>query len=347
VAGDARLRRAATRALPANRRGESLFFSAAVVSDPDPITRCSALVKLAEFETRKEIQDMIAGLARNPSLKSDEWLNEATRVLVRRHKVQAYKEGPNLLPNPGFETTGPDGLPEGWTRRDYGNRPANREARWETVRAPGQTRSGAAALRGASPAGEADTSLHADVPLKPNTQYRLSGWIKGQRVRGKLSLNDHLGRAETDTVRREADWTEVEAVFNSGSRDKASINILLVASGQGYWDDVKLCELLPAEEAAPQTLAGDVGRGRHIFYEHTARCVLCHMVGKEGSTVGPALDGLASRVSPQYLRESLLEPSKVMAKGFENLTLSPMPPMGDIFNPQQIEDILAYLQTLK
>jgi mono/diheme cytochrome c family protein len=36
-----------------------------------------------------------------------------------------------------------------------------------------------------------------------------------------------------------------------------------------------------------------------------------------------------------------------MAKGFENLSLSPMPPMGDIFNPQQIEDILAYLQTLK
>ena len=146
---------------------------------------------------------------------------------------------------------------------------------------------------------------------------------------------------------READWTEVEAVFNSGSRDKASINILLVASGTGYWDDVKLCELLPNEEPAPKALAGDIGRGRQIFYEHTARCVLCHMVNKEGSTVGPALDGLAARTTPDYRRESLLEPSKVMAKGFENLSLSPMPPMGDIFSPQQVEDILAFLQTLK
>jgi len=43
----------------------------------------------------------------------------------------------------------------------------------------------------------------------------------------------------------------------------------------------------------------------------------------------------------------LLEPDKVLAKGFEELGLSPMPPMGDIFNPQELADIEAFLQTLK
>jgi hypothetical protein len=71
------------------------------------------------------------------------------------------------------------------------------------------------------------------------------------------------------------------------------------------------------------------------------------MLNKEGSTVGPALDSIATRSTPEYRRESLLEPSKVLAKGYENLTVSPMPPMGDIFSPQEIEDILAFLNTLK
>ena len=44
---------------------------------------------------------------------------------------------------------------------------------------------------------------------------------------------------------------------------------------------------------------------------------------------------------------SLLEPSKVLAKGYETLTMSPMPPMGDIFSPQELADIEAYVLTLK
>jgi mono/diheme cytochrome c family protein len=71
------------------------------------------------------------------------------------------------------------------------------------------------------------------------------------------------------------------------------------------------------------------------------------MVKGQGSTVGPALDGIATRATPAYIRESLLEPSKVIAKGYEQYTVSPMPPMADIFNAQELADLEAYLQTLK
>lgn len=341
-----KLRRAATRALSADGKGQTLFFSAGVVSDPDLITRKAAFVKLAEFETTKGIQTIVTGLAKNPSLKSDEWLSEAVRLLAKKHKANIYKEGPNLLPNPSFEIVGADGLPEGWKRRDYGNRPANSSARWEIVQGADNTRTGRNALRCVT-RGDADTSLYADVTLKTNTMYRLAGWVRAQGLRGKVSLNDHIGRAETERLTRDAaDYVEVEVVFNSGNRTRSSINILHVARGEGYWDDVRLCELLPSDDGG-KVGPGDIARGKAIFYEHTARCVLCHMVKNEGSTVGPALDGIATRSTAEYRRESLLEPSKVLAKGFENLTLSPMPPMGDIFSAQEIEDILAYLNTLK
>ncbi|NBQ59234.1 MAG: cytochrome c, partial [Opitutaceae bacterium] len=78
-----------------------------------------------------------------------------------------------------------------------------------------------------------------------------------------------------------------------------------------------------------------------------AACILCHALNGEGSNVGPALDKIASRTTPAYIHESLMEPSKVIAKGYEQYTVSPMPPMGDIFSPQELSDIEAFIQTLK
>lgn len=347
LAKDPALRRNAVRALGNDEAARTSFFSAGVVSDPDLITRSAALTKLSEFQSSAEVQTLVTTLARNPLHRSDEWLKEGIRLLSKKHHTELYKDGPNLLANPGLETIGADGLPEGWKRRDYGNRPANQSAKWEVVRGAGQAHSGSVAVRCTADSGEADTSLYADVRLKPNTDYRLSGWVKGKGLRGKISFNDHLNRFETERVTRDGDWQLVEVVYNSGSAPLASLNILFVARGEGYFDDIKFCELLPLDDPATQVVAGDVKRGEHIVFNHTARCILCHMIKGNGSTVGPALDGIATRKDRSYIRESLLEPSKVLAQGYEGTGLSPMPPMADIFSPQELEDIQAYLQTLK
>ena len=237
------LRRNATRAISADDRGKSVFFSAGVISDPDPITKLAAFVKLAEFSTTKEIQSVVASIARNPASRSDEWLSDASRLLAKKHKTDTYKEGPNLLPNPGLETVAANGLPEGWKRRDYNNAPGTAGAEWTVVSGAENVHGGGHALRCIT-RDNADTSLYADVTLKPNTQYRLSGWVKGHALRGKIGFNDHLGRAETERAARgDTDWTLVEVDYNSGSTTQTSINILHVAVGDGYFDDVKLCEL--------------------------------------------------------------------------------------------------------
>ncbi|MFM8334286.1 MAG: PVC-type heme-binding CxxCH protein [Opitutaceae bacterium] len=346
VHADAAVRRNAARALGADAAAVALFFSSAVMSDPDLLTRLAAFAKLGGFPTSPQIKSVAASLVRNPVNQKDEWLREAARIVGRVHGASLYKEGPNLLPNPGFEEIGADGLPKGWNRRDYGNREANRTAAWSSSPGEGRSRSGQRGLRVVTD-GNADTSLHADVTVKPNTYYRLAGWIRTGALQGKASFNVHNIRVETDTLRRrDTDWTEVEVEFNSGERTTASVNVLHVARGEAVFDDVRLVELTPVDEAAT-LLPGDASRGANLFHKHPAACVLCHALKGQGSTVGPALDGLAARATPAYIRESLLEPSKVLAKGYEHYGVSPMPPMGDIFSPQEISDLEAYLQTLR
>jgi len=341
------LRRNAIRALGADVSSQKLFFGAGVVADKDAATRLAAFVKLADFPTSPEVQTLVRQLSVDRAVKSDEWLNESARLLAKKHKTATFVEGPNLLPNSGFEEVADDKkTPLGWKRRDYGTRPGNKDAQWGVVIDPKNVRSGKHAMRAITRA-DADTSFFADVTLKPNTEYRLSAWIKTHAMRGKASLNDHIGRAETEKVTaRESDWAEVEVVFNSGNRLKASINLLHVAVGDSFYDDVRLSELTMAGEV-PVT-AGVPARGEQIFWKHpVAACAICHMVGGKGSAIGPALDGLATRATPAYIHESLTEPNKVLAKGFEKLGVSPMPPMGLILKPQQLEDVKAYLQTLK
>lgn len=88
-------------------------------------------------------------------------------------------------------------------------------------------------------------------------------------------------------------------------------------------------------------------RGKEIFTTHeVAAYARCHIVGGQSGVVGPAVDTIATRKGPDYIRKSLLDPNADIAEGYP-LPQSPMPPMGLILKPQEIEDILAYLQTLK
>jgi cytochrome c553 len=94
--------------------------------------------------------------------------------------------------------------------------------------------------------------------------------------------------------------------------------------------------------------AGDPKRGEELFYNNPiAACASCHTVHGKGGDVGPILDGIAVRADKAYIVESLMDPNAKLAKGFENLAISPMPPLGVLLKEQELADILAFLDTLK
>ena len=345
---DAKLRRNAIRALGSDAKAQSLLFGAGVINDPDLHTRLAAFVKLADFTTTPEIQTLVKKLAADPVVKNDEWLAEAAKMLGKKHKALNYKEGPNLLPNAGFEEMVAGAkTPTGWKHRDYGKKPGNAGAEWSIVTDEKFVHSGKQAFRVIT-RDDADTSFFADVALKPNTEYKLSAWIKTHGFRGKASLNDHIGRAETNKLTRTQDWTEVEATFNSKTRDKASINLLHVGKGDTCFDDVRLVELTPEIEDDESKLVGDVKRGEKIFWEHpVAACKNCHMLKGQGSAVGPALDGVATRKDAAYILESLVNPNAKLAEGYTATPISPMPPMNLILKPQEFADVKAFIMSLK
>jgi cytochrome c553 len=93
--------------------------------------------------------------------------------------------------------------------------------------------------------------------------------------------------------------------------------------------------------------AGDAKRGEELFYNSpTAACASCHTVNGKGGDVGPILDGIVVRADKAYILESLMDPNAKLAKGFESLTISPMPPLGVLLKEQELADILAFLSTL-
>jgi putative heme-binding domain-containing protein len=62
---------------------------------------------------------------------------------------------------------------------------------------------------------------------------------------------------------------------------------------------------------------GSVIEGRNTFnYNQTVQCVRCHIVGGDGTNVGPNLKGIASRLTREQLLQALIEPSARIAPGY-------------------------------
>ena len=143
-----------------------------------------------------------------------------------------------------------------------------------------------------------------------------------------------------------SDWNFVEVLFTYEKQEKAQIHLKHWGKGDGYFRQVSLREI--KEDQENENLLGDAKRGEEIFWRHpVAGCVNCHTLGGKGSTVGPALDGIASRKDAAYLVESLVNPNAVLAEGYTATAISPMPPMNLILKPQEFEDVKAFILSLK
>ena len=62
---------------------------------------------------------------------------------------------------------------------------------------------------------------------------------------------------------------------------------------------------------------GEPGRGKKIVMEHAAaQCIRCHLIGGDGSNLGPDLSQVGARRDRAQLIESMLEPNREITDGF-------------------------------
>jgi sulfur-oxidizing protein SoxX len=116
-------------------------------------------------------------------------------------------------------------------------------------------------------------------------------------------------------------------------------------------------------DGIPKPLTGIPGnptRGRQLLLARDpANCLECHTIAKDkamgGGTRGPALDGIGAVLSPAQLRLSVVDYSQVVPKAgmpsFHKreggLLTGKQDRERPVLNAQQIEDVVAYLSSLK
>jgi len=107
----------------------------------------------------------------------------------------------------------------------------------------------------------------------------------------------------------------------------------------------------PLARFADTLQGGSSERGRALFFDHpAAQCLRCHQVAAAGGTVGPKLEGIGKLRDRLYLLESIIQPNRHYAEGFQPApgALSAMPEgLGDVLTRIQLRDLIEFLAGLK
>ncbi|HEX7861411.1 MAG TPA: PVC-type heme-binding CxxCH protein [Verrucomicrobiae bacterium] len=265
----AAVRRAAVTVLPRTSEGLKAILERKLISDSDAQVRLAALLTLSEMPTSEQVGPAIVKMLQDPAQANDRWIPDAATAAAARHDVSflkavfaSFKPSPTAATNK--ESSEPSNLIANSSFEEMsGERPNG----WRTVTHSGrgefsvseQARTGKRAVKVSSQNG-ADASWAARVPVKPRSDYRLTGWIKTEGVRkvgnaqGAMfnihELQDPV-RGGTKALVGDNDWTQVSLNFNSGDMREITINALFGGwgrvSGTAYFDDVQLT-LAPGSE---------------------------------------------------------------------------------------------------
>ena len=147
------------------------------------------------------------------------------------------------------------------------------------------------------------------------------------------------------------------------SRSAVAAGLALIAVGGALAEDGRLVRYQVVDDAIPKPLtatAGDPARGREIVANRqVGLCLLCHpgpfAEERLQGSLAPDLAGVADRLSPGQMRLRLVEPTRVnpstiMPAYYRVEGLSRVAPAfagKPILSAEQIEDVVAFLATLK
>ena len=167
----------------------------------------------------------------------------------------------------------------------------------------------------------ADASWSTNIPVEPQTRYRIEAWIRTENVKpagGAGALLNLHGRSErSQPITGTSDWTKVSLEFDSGWDESVQLNCILGcygrATGRAWFDDLSITTL-GSREIKPPSIEIDLDqRAEPIpemiyaqFIEHLGRCIyggiwaelledrkFYHAVGENGGPWKANGDGVA------------------------------------------------------
>ncbi len=306
-----------------------------LLSDPDAQVRMAALLALADAPASIEAGQAVFAMIQKPENAGDTWIPDAATAAAARHDAGFLKAVLASL-KPSFAEA-PAGKPEGdvAARRDPVNLLPKNPNGWRKVTYSGTAehtvddtgRKNKRSLKIASTDGS-DASWSVTVDVRPQTRYRLSGWVKTKDLAagsGKGALfNIHELQAEglPRPVTGTSDWKRLEIEFSSGALSHVTVNCLYGgwgrSKGEAWWDEVELVEV------SGPSLPGRVGEIVTIVTRNYARrgpsesvvATLSALKGADARLAGFVLDGLADGwpkgVSPDLTATQKEELSSVM-----------------------------------
>lgn len=310
------VRRAAVMVLPRDQFSLGALLSSKILDDSDAQVRMAALLAVSEMPPSDGVGAALFTALQDPSNSDDRWIPDAAasgaarsdagfiKAVLSNFKpastTAAATDSPaNLIRNSSFEEV-IDGKPVGW-------RTTTHSGRGEFSIAD-IAHTGSHSVKISSTNG-GDISWAVTVPVKPRTDYKLTGWIKTEKVEkiGRANgamLNVHElqdpVRGGTKALSGDNDWTKVELSFNSGEMREVTINCLFGGwgrvTGTAWFDDI---ELTPA---AGSELTGEMGRVVRLVTTHYAQrgptdSIVPTLVALKNASPGTAvavLDGLTS-----------------------------------------------------
>ena len=182
--------------------------------------------------------------------------------------------------NGGFESES-NGRPTGWRTQTWGG---NAQFSLDGTTA----KSGSKSILVRSESG-ADAGYTTTIPVKPNSLYRITAWVKTEgvtKVDGQgATLNLHSRPEHAQLVTGTTDWTQVSMDVNTGDDDSLQLNCILgyygTAKGRAWFDDVevKFVSSQPAPPDPSVEINGTSTRAplsKYIysqFIEHLGKCI--------------------------------------------------------------------------
>ncbi len=144
-----------------------------------------------------------------------------------------------------------------------------------------------------------------------------------RRFKGNAGLAQLLVDQTPELVKADKSLAgDLAAVLNELKADPAAVVLLGLPPAET--DKAVLAKDALAKPASPLSVA----LGRQVFVRAT--CVKCHNTTGSEIKIGPPLTGIGRVQKPEYLIESILEPSKIIKTGFETETIQTTG--GQVFN---------------